>query len=546
MELTIGGLASREEFERAGIGLPAFDVARMQRDGKLDPRWVHIGPGNIFRIFIARLAQEMTAAGHRWPVTAVVPLDPVELDVQLARHDLMTLGVTLNPDGTRGLEVIAGVCEGLATRREEDSLRFAEIARSDRAALVSLTITEKGYAVRDSAGRLTGAVAEEIASDPRGRHSHAMALLAGFLLHRYEAGGAPITLLSCDNFSHNGDKLRDSVLTIVDGWTAAGSVPRGFAEWVKDREKVAFPISVIDKITPRPSESVAADLAGLGFSDMGVETPVSTPLAGFVNSEPAEYLVVEDAFAAERPPFEDFGVHVVERRVCDDFEHMKVTTCLNPLHTALAVAGCLLRFPTIDSEMRDPALAALVHRLAWDEGLPVVVDPGIVAPADFLTEVERVRFPNRYLPDDPARIAMDTSQKLPIRFGETLKKYIDRGLDLDSLTAMPLVFALWCRYLMGVADDGDPFALSPDPLLDELREHVESLELGDGARTGSRDGAREAEVHAVLEPILSNPAIFAVDLYDTPLAAQVEALFARLIAGPGAVRETLNEETDQK
>ena len=315
MELTIGGLASREEFERAGIGLPAFDVARMQRDGKLDPRWVHIGPGNIFRIFIARLAQEMTAAGHRWPVTAVVPLDPVELDVQLARHDLMTLGVTLNPDGTRGLEVIAGVCEGLATRREEDSLRFAEIARSDRAALVSLTITEKGYAVRDSAGRLTGAVAEEIASDPRGRHSHAMALLAGFLLHRYEAGGAPITLLSCDNFSHNGDKLRDSVLTIVDGWTAAGSVPRGFAEWVKDREKVAFPISVIDKITPRPSESVAADLAGLGFSDMGVETPVSTPLAGFVNSEPAEYLVVEDAFAAERPPFEDFGVHVVERRV---------------------------------------------------------------------------------------------------------------------------------------------------------------------------------------------------------------------------------------
>jgi len=152
MELTIGGLASREEFERAGIGLPAFDVARMQRDGRLDPRWVHIGPGNIFRIFIARLAQEMTAAGHRWPVTAVVPLDPVELDVQLARHDLMTLGVTLNPDGTRGLDVIAGVCEGLATRREEDSLRFAEIARSDRAALVSLTITEKGYAVRDPAG----------------------------------------------------------------------------------------------------------------------------------------------------------------------------------------------------------------------------------------------------------------------------------------------------------------------------------------------------------------------------------------------------------
>lgn len=534
MKLNIDGLTHRDEFAGAGVTLPAFDVADMQAQGHEHPRWIHIGPGNIFRVFIARIAQEMIAAGYPWPITAVVPLDPSELDIQLAAHDLMTLGVILHEDGRKDLDVIAGMSEGLAPRREADFARLVEIARQPQASLVSFTITEKGYAIRDSAGELLPAVLDVFASDPRGYQAHTMALVAGLLLHRFEAGAEPITLMSCDNFSHNGDILRESIVTIIEGWLAAGSVSEDFVAWVKNPATVGFPISVIDKITPRPNESIAVELAELGFEDMSIETPARTPLAGFVNSEPTEYLIIEDAFAGERPPFEDFGVKIASRQVCDDFEHMKVTTCLNPLHTALAVSGCLLRFPTIDSEMRDPALAALAHKLGWDEGLAVVVDPGIVAPTDFLREVLEVRFPNPYLPDDPARIAMDTSQKLPIRFGETIKAYIERGLDLDSLTAMPLVFALWCRYLMAIADDGEAFVPSTDPLLDELMAHVAHIRLGQAL---SAD-----EVHSALQPILSNPTIFAVDLYETPLAAKVEALFPRLIAGVGAVRETLDKE----
>ncbi|MBM7825043.1 fructuronate reductase [Arcanobacterium pluranimalium] len=514
---------------------PQFDVEQMQAQGKENPRWIHIGPGNIFRIFIARIAHDLIAAGHEWPVTAVIPMDPVELDVQLAKHDLMTLGVTLNPDGERDIKVIAGMCEGLATRRREDFERLVEIIRSESVSLMSFTITEKGYAIHDAQGLLQTAVEEEIASDPFGYHAHTMALVAGLLWHRFNAGGAPITLLSTDNFSHNGDKLRESVLTIARGWAQAGTVPEQFITWLGDEANVAFPISVIDKITPRPNDSIAAELAQIGFTDMAVETPNRAPYAGFVNAEPTEYLIIEDKFAGERPPFEDFGVSIVDRKVCDDFENMKVTTCLNPLHTALAVAGCLLRFPTIDSEMRDEALAALVNQLGWNEGLPVVVDPGIVKPEDFLREVLEVRFPNRYLPDDPARIAMDTSQKIPIRFGETIKKYIERGMDLDSLHAMPLVFALWCRYLMAVADDGEELTLSPDPLLEELQAHVAHIRLGE-----------ETDVHAALEPILSNKQIFGVDLYDTPLATKVEKLFAELISAPGAVRATLDKEMNTK
>ncbi|MCI1675804.1 MAG: mannitol dehydrogenase family protein [Ancrocorticia sp.] len=534
MRLNCEGLADTGAFTQAGIVMPSFDVQKMQEQGSARPRWIHFGPGNIFRVFLARLAQQMIEAGHFWPVTAVVPLDPNELDIQLKAHDLMSLGVILHEDGTQDRQVIAGISEGLAPRRTADFERLVRIAENPEVTLVSFTITEKGYAVKDSAGALLPVVRNTFLADPHVYQAHTMALVASLLLHRFESGAAPITLMSCDNFSHNGDVLKDSILTIVEGWHRAGTVSDDFVAWVKDRHHVGFPISVIDKITPRPNASIAQQLKDLGFEDMEITMLGRTPLAGFVNSEPTEYLIVEDAFAAERPPFEETGVIITDRSVCDDFEHMKVTTCLNPLHTALAVSGCLLRFHTIDEEMRDPALSALVHRLGWDEGLPVVVDPGIVSPAKFLHEVLDVRFPNPYLPDDPARIAMDTSQKIPIRFGETIKAYIARGLDLSQLTAMPLVFALWCRYLMGIADDGAPFVPSTDPLLDELMAHVAGISLG--------DSLTPEQIHETLAPILSNPTIFAVDLYTTPLGKAAEKYFGRLIAGVGAVRKTLDEE----
>lgn len=530
MELNFNGLSGIA----GDIVLPSFDVAQMQKSGKETPRWVQIGPGNIFRIFVARIAHDLVADGHMWPVTGVQTLAAEEMDRQLGKHDLMSLGVTLNPDGSRDLRVIAGLSEALATQREDDFARLVEIFRNDSLSLVSFTITEKGYAVHTSAGDLQPMLVEELATDPRAYHAHTMALMAGLLFHRFEAGGAPITMLSTDNFSHNGDKLRESIMIVARGWEGNGAVSAEFIAWLSDESKVAFPISVIDKITPRPNDSVSAQLAELGFSDMGIEFVGRTPVAGFVNAEPTEYLIIEDKFAGDRPPLEDYGVQIVDRQVCDDFENMKVTTCLNPLHTALAVSGCLLRMPTIDSEMRDSALAAMVHELGWNEGLPVVVDPGVVAPEDFLREVLEVRFPNTYLPDDPARIAMDTSQKLPIRFGETIKKYIERDLPLDSLHTIPLVFALWLRYLTGIADDGEAFTLASDPLLEELQGMLAEVSVG---MELSSD-----EAHRIVQPILSNKQIFGVDLYTTPLAAKVEGYFIELVAGPGAVRSVLDRE----
>ena len=537
MKLNLAGL---EEIETntPEIDDPHFDVAKMQQEGKKRPRWIHIGPGNLFRCYPARVAADLLERGEHWPITAVAPRDPEDMDAQLGKHDLMTLKVTLNPDGTQDLRVVAGISEAVGIRDEDEFTRLVEVARDPSVALMSYTITEKGYVIGDGSGNLQPGVQAAIETDTPGKlegcQASTMVLSAALLRERFIAGGAPITLLSFDNFSHNGDKLRESVLRIAQGWSQQGTAPTGFLEWLQDESNVAFPITVIDKITPRPNLGIAEKLEKLGFSDMAVETPNRTPLAGFVNTEPVEYLIIEDKFAGERPNWDDLGVQVVKRQVCDDFENMKVTTCLNPLHTALAVAGSLLRMPTIDSEMQDPALRALVNELGFKEGLPVVTDPVVVNPEDFLREVVEVRFPNVYLPDNPARIAMDTSQKIPIRFGETIKKYLQRGMDLETLRAIPFTFALWCRFLMGVGDDGLPFEPAPDPRYEELHKHVADIKL---------DGSNSAgEIHQALKPILSDTDIFRTDLYATPLAEATEKYFKQLVAGTGAVRSTLDKE----
>ena len=193
---------------------------------------------------------------------------------------------------------------------------------------------------------------------------------------------------------------------------------------MKDPAKVSFPWTMIDKITPRPDASVEKCLKEDGLSAMEpVVTGKHTYTAPFVNAEECEYLVIEDSFPNGRPALEKAGFIFTSRETVNDCERMKVCTCLNPLHTALAVYGCLLGYTLISEEMKNPLLKKLVERIGYIEGLPVVTDPGILSPREFLDTVLNVRIPNPFMPDTPQRIATDTSQKLSIRFGETVKAY---------------------------------------------------------------------------------------------------------------------------
>ena len=214
---------------------------------------------------------------------------------------------------------------------------------------------------------------------------------------------------------------------------------------------------------------------------------------------------------------------------------MKVTTCLNPLHTAMAIYGCMLGYTLISAEMNDPDLRSFVQKLGYIEAMPVVTDPGVLNPYEFIGDVINRRLPNPFMPDAPQRISMDTSQKLPIRFGETLRKYAERGLDKSNLVLIPLVLAGYARYLKGIKDDGTPFDCSPDPMLEELQAIVAPLEIG-----------KPDQDWSPLRNLYIRKDVFGVDVYELGIGEQIEGMVKELFAGPGAVRATLHKYVEKR
>ena len=221
---------------------------------------------------------------------------------------------------------------------------------------------------------------------------------------------------------------------------------------------------------------------------------------------------------------------MTDRDTVNKVEKMKVCTCLNPLHTAMSIMGCLLGYTKISDEMKDEDIVKYIKRLGYVEGMPVVVDPGIISPKSFIDDVVEKRLANPFMPDTPQRIATDTSQKLAIRFGENIKNYMaSNTLSLSTLKCMPLVLASWMRYLLAVDDNGESFQPSPDPLLESSQKVVESIKLGD-----------QGPFDEILKPLMENEAIFGFNLYTSPLKDKVLEAFASLVKGKGAVRETLH------
>jgi fructuronate reductase len=474
---------------------PGYDVGAMRKATRENPTWVHFGPGNIFRAYIAVLQDELLDKGHTGQgIVAAESYDAEIIDTVFKPYDNRTLAVTLNPDGSVGYRVSASVAEAVVPGE-----RLDEIFRSPGLQMVSFTITEKGY------------------------RGPAMELAAGLMMKRYQAGAAPVALVSMDNCSENGDVLRAGILQAAIAYN-----DDGFSGYLSDPERVSYPWSMIDKITPAPSEAVRQKLPG-PERWAPVKTAKGTSAAPFVNAEAPQYLVIEDSFPNGRPPLEKAGVFFTGRDTVRKAERMKVTACLNPLHTALAVFGSLLRIETISDCMKDNGLAALVRRLGYDEGLPAVDHPGIFEPRGFLDEVVTQRLVNPFLPDTPRRIAADTSQKLAFRFGETIKAYAEReDLSVDSLIAVPLILAGWVRYLLGIGDDGAPMEVSPDPQLTKLRERLKEVRFG------------EPETAQKARAVFSDAGLFGCDLYAAGLGERCEEHLAAMLAGPGAVRERLS------
>ena len=509
------------EWESKGYELPKFDIQAVRQKTHEEPTWVHFGGGNIFRAFPAAILNDALNTGkYDRGVIVAETFDFEVIDKAYKPYNNLSLLVSLQSDGNIEKKVIASVTEALkADPQFEDWNRLVEIFRNPSLQMISFTITEKGYSYNE-------------ADLQRGLSPvFALGKVTALLYERFKAGRLPLTVQSMDNCSHNGGRVKAGVLAYAERWVNDGLVPEAFADYVRNKTKITFPWSMIDKITPRPHEKVKELLAEDGFEDNNyIETEKHTFTAPFVNAEEVQYLVIEDDYTNGRPPLDLGGALYTTRETVDKVETMKVTTCLNPLHTAMSIYGCMLGYTLISAEMKDDDLRAFIQKIGYIEAMPVVTDPGVLNPYEFIGAVINRRLPNPFMPDAPQRIAMDTSQKLPIRFGETIKKYIARGLDMSNLVLIPLTLAGYARYLKGIKDDGTAFEPSPDPLLEELQAIVAPLEIGKADQDWSP-----------LKKLYSRSDIFGVNLYEAGLGEQIEGMVKELYAGKGAVRATLHK-----
>lgn len=510
-----------------GIG---YDRERIAEKTRKEPIWVHFGAGNIFRAFPAMLQHDLIEKGRADKGIIVGEgFDYQIIDDIYDKHDNLSLLVTLKSDGTVEKSIVASITEAYPFDRsfEKDWERFREIFISPSLQMATFTITEKGYELKNENGEYKERYREDFDRGP-GECSMFLSQLLELLLARFRENALPIALVSMDNCSHNGDRLKLALTAIASKWVDKALVEREFLEYLE--RSVSYPWTMIDKITPRPDEAVLDILSSDGVEDMApLVTDKGTYIAPFVNAEETGYLVMEDDFPNGRPEFERCGVYITDRETVDKAEKMKVCTCLNPIHTALSLLGCLLGYDRIYKEMRDDDIVGVLEGLGYKEALPVASDPKIIDPKAFIDQVFSLRLPNPFIPDSPWRIAQDTSQKLAIRFGETLKAYKAKGMKLGNLVFIPMVYALWLRYCLAVDDFGKAFVPAPDPLLDYIRMHLEKIKLG-------YDGNLDC-----LDDILSNERIFGLDLVKEGLSGNVKVLFGKMISKIGGVRALIHD-----
>lgn len=538
MKLNIENLNDKNFWENADIEVPKYNINDIRKNTAEKPTWIHFGAGNIFRGFIAAVAD--TLLNDSIIDTGIIAVDTHAFgrddDYDMINKvykpfDSLTLLASIKSNGDIDKKIIGSITDVLHADFINNYDALKKIFISSSLQIVSFTITEKGYSIKDLNGNYTSIVEGDINNEPK-KAKNIMSIIAAMLLERYKNTAFPIAMLSVDNCSNNGDKLKSSIVEISREWVKRGYADNGFVEYLEDSKKVSFPLSMVDKITPRPSEIIEKKLEYIGLEEMSLFKVGHNNMAPFVNAESVGYLVVEDLFPNGRAALEKAGVYLTDRITVQTVEKMKVTTCLNPLHTALAIFGCLLNYNFIYEEMRNPSLKKLVEKIGYDEGMKVVADPKILNPKYFIKEVIEERLVNPYIPDSPKRIATDTSQKIPIRYGETLKSYVKNGLDISSLVGIPLTIAAWLRYLMGIDDNGKPMEISPDPMLEELQKHIKNIKFKNKETIGNN-----------LKPILSNKIIFAVDLYDEKinLGKKIESYFSEMISKENAVKECLEK-----
>ena len=535
MKLNRSGIRNRNEWEAAGISLPGYDVRSASEIGSAEPVWAHFGIGNIFRVFIGSVADELLEAGLMDRGLICLENFDEEIVEKIYRpYDDLVLKVILRKDGHKEMKVLGSLAQALRTMPAYPGEREQAVKVFSGPALqmVSFTITEKGYALKTETGSWLPQVEADLKNGPEKAVSM-MPVLTYLLYQRYRSGAFPLALVSMDNCAHNGTMLKESVLTAAREWHKNGFVPQGFIDYLTDEDRITFPCTMIDKITPRPLPEVEKELQLLGVENMEtVITSKRSYIAPFVNAEKAQYLVIEDRFPNGRPPLEKAsGVWLSDPATVEKAERMKVSACLNPVHSALGPLGVVCGYEFFADLLSEPDFLNFGKTIAYKEGMPVTEDPGILSPKAFADELFEERFPNKSLGDTNLRLCTDVTQGWSVRFGETIRAYAERDGSAGSLTGIALGIAGCLRYFCGKDDCGNAYELAPDPAAERLHDLLHFEKWG-------VDGSVLSEK---LNPILSNRNLFGVDLYQAGIGKRIETMLTEMLGAPGAARAALRK-----
>ncbi|MBD3844358.1 mannitol dehydrogenase family protein [Bosea sp. SSUT16] len=427
---------------RPAVGIPGY------RPEELSPGIVHIGVGNFHRAHQAAYLDELfeRERDRDWAVVGTgVRESDAAMGRDLAAQDFLTTVVT--QEAERSQARVTGAMIDFVP--PGDSAAIIERLVNPRTRIVSLTVTEGGYYI-DPATQAFDPGHPDIVADAADRLASpktAFGLIAAGLLKRRAAGLQPFTVMSCDNLPGNGHVTADAVTGLVD------LIDRVDTLWI--RENVAFPDSMVDRITPATSERERQSLR----DDFGIADSRPVFCEGF------RQWVLEDHFPAGRPRLEDVGVQFVADVA--PFELMKIRI-LNGGHAAIAYPAGLLDIHFVHEAMQDAQIARFLSALLDDEVIPVVPPVPDTDLAGYKRTIER-RFANPRIGDTIRRLCLDGSNRQPKFILPTLRDALRAGTPIDGLA---LVSALWCRYCYGETESGQ--AIGPnDPEWSRLNQQAQ-------------------------------------------------------------------------
>ncbi|HYP46490.1 MAG TPA: mannitol dehydrogenase family protein [Propionibacteriaceae bacterium] len=422
---------------------PEVDRPHYERS-RLTAGIVHVGVGGFHRahqaLAVDRLLNQGLATDFAICGVGLMPGDRRMQQVLSSQDHLYTL-VEKAADGTRTARLVGSIIEFLYA--PDDVEAVVEKMASPDTKIVSLTVTEGGYNISPVTGEFDLRY-PPVAADltPGATPQTTFGLVTEALRRRRARGKGAFTIMSCDNIQSNGQVAQRAFTTF------ARAQDRELAEWIGAQSR--FPNSMVDRITPVTTDADRAEIT----AQFGVED--GWPVV----AEPFFQWVLEDSFAAGRPPFEEAGVQVVSD--VEPYELMKLRL-LNAGHQALAYFGHLSGYRYAHEAAQDPAFAQYLLRYWHTEAIPTLHPvPGIDLGDYTKTLIER--FSNAEVKDTIARLCQESSDRIPKWLVPVIQHNLATGGPVRIAAA---IVASWARYAEGTDEQGESITVV-DRLADEL------------------------------------------------------------------------------